>query len=124
MANPSYLALTTMFGQILYSGQIAGTSATTIYTVPSSPDRTVKVASGTICNTSASPVNVSLSVLKVGDSVDGTHLVLATYPLAAGDTLPLKDYLGGLMLATGEAISITVSTGAVIDVVLSGTVSA
>lgn len=121
MANPSYLALTAMVGQILYSGQVATTSATTLYTVPSG--KTVKITSGTICNASASSVNVSLSVLKSGDTVDGTHLVLSTYPLAAGDTLPLKDYLGGALLAEAEAISVTVSTGAVIDVVLTGAVS-
>jgi len=122
VANPSYLALSTMFGQILYSGQLSTTSATTVYAVPAST--TVKIASGTVCNTSASTVNVTVALLKSGDTADGTHSVISVYPLAAGDTLPLRDYLGGAMLATGEAISVTASTANVVDVVLTGAVSA
>lgn len=122
MANPSYLALTSMVGQVLFSGQLATTAATTIYTVPSS--KTVKIAQGTVCNTSGSTVNVTVSVLKSGDTADGTHAVISAYPLAAGDTLALKDYLGGAMLAEAEAISVTVSTANVVDVVITGAVSA
>lgn len=121
MANPSYLALTTMLGQVLYSGQPATTSATSIYTVPSS--KTVKLATGTVCNTSGSAVTVSVSILKSGDTADGTHAIISGYSLAAGDTLSLKDYIGGAMLAEAEAVSVTVGTANVIDVVLTGAVS-
>lgn len=121
MANPSYLALTTMLGQILYSGQLSSTSATSIYTVPAS--KTAKVSSGTMCNTSGSAVNVSLSLLKSGDTSDGTHAVVSSYSLAAGDTLSLKDYLGGALLAENEAISVTVGTANAVDVVITGAVS-
>lgn len=121
MANPSYLALNNMFGQILYSGQLSTTSATSVYTVPAST--TVKVTSGTVCNTSGAPVNVTIALLKVGDTADGTHHVISGYPLAAGDTLALRDYLSGVLLAAGEAVSVTVSTASVVDVVLTGAVS-
>jgi hypothetical protein len=122
VANPSYLALTTMVGQILYSGQLASTSATAIYTVPSS--KTVKLATGTVCNTSASAVTVTVSLLKSGDTADGTHAVVSGYSLGPGDTLSLKDYIGGAMLAESEAVSVTVGTANVIDVVLTGALSA
>jgi hypothetical protein len=121
MANPSYLALTSMVGQILYSGQLSTTSATSVYTVPAS--KTAKVAQGSICNTSGSPVTVTLALLKSGDTADGTHQVVAAYSLAGGDTLSLRDYIGGAMLGEGESISVTVGTANVIDVVITGAVS-
>lgn len=122
MANPSYLALTTMQGQILFSGQLTTTSATSVYTVPAS--KTAKITQGTVCNTSGSAVTVSVSLLKSGDTADGTHAVISGYSLAAGDTLSLKDYLGGALLAEGEAVSVTAGTANVLDVVLTGAVSA
>lgn len=121
MANPSIQAVTATFGQILYSGQLATTSATSVYTVPSG--KTAKVAQGTVCNTSGSTVNVTVSLLKSGDTADSTHAVISGYPLAAGDTIALKDYIGGAMLAELEAISVTASTANVIDVVITGAVS-
>lgn len=121
MANPSYLALTTMVGQILYSGQLATTAATSVYTVPA--NKTVKIAHGTICNTSTSAVNVTVSLLKSGDTADGTHAVVSLFSLTAGDTLSLKDYIGGAMLAELEAISVTAGTANVLDVVITGVVS-
>jgi hypothetical protein len=121
MANPSYLALTSMVGQILYSGQLSSTSATAVYTVPSG--KTVKIAQGSICNTSGSAASVSLSLLKSGDTSDGTHKVISGYSLGPGDTLALKDYIGGAMLAEAEAVSITVGTANVVDVVITGAVS-
>jgi hypothetical protein len=117
----NYLSLTTMVGQILYSGRIAGTSAVSVYTVPTG--KTVKVATGTVCNTSGSAVNVTVGLLKSGDTADGTHEVIHTYPLAAGDTLSLTEHIGGAMLNEGEAVSVTAGTGAALDVVLTGAVS-
>jgi hypothetical protein len=122
MANPSYLALATMKGQILYSGQLATTTSTAIYTVPAST--TVKLSTGTVCNTSGLPVTVSVSLHKVGDTADGTHRVVSGYSLAAADTLSLRDYLSGAMLAEGESVNIIAGTAAVLDVVLTGSVSA
>lgn len=121
MPNPSYLALTTMRGQILYSGQLATTAATAVYTVPA--NSTVKIATCTVCNTSAGAVTVTVSLLKVADTADTTHRVVSAYTLAAGDTLSLRDYLAGAMLAEGEAVSVTAGTAAVVDVVLTGAVS-
>lgn len=121
MANPSYLALNQMLGQILYSGQLSSTSATTLYTVPS--NTTTKLASMSLCNVSGSAVAVTIHLLKVGDTADGTHSIVAGYSLSAGDTLSLRDYIGGAMLATGEAIAVTVGTANAVDVVITGAVS-
>lgn len=111
-----------MIGSILFSGPIASTSPTAVYTVPTV--KTVRVATGTVCNTSGSSVTVTVSVLKSGDTADGTHAIIYQYPLAAGDTLTLTPYLGGAMLGEGESIWITAGTGGVLDVVLTGAVSA
>lgn len=110
-----------MLGQILYSGQLSTTAATTLYTVAS--NTTTKVATMTLCNTTGSAVTVTVQLLKVGDTADGTHAVISGYSLGAGDTLSLRDYLGGAMLATGEVISVTAGTASAVDVVITGAVS-
>jgi hypothetical protein len=121
MANPSYLALTAMRGQLLYSGQLSTTSATSVYTVPA--NSTTKVTTGTLCNTTTSAVTVTVSLLKSGDTADGTHRIISGYSLAANDTLSLRDYLMGAMLAEGESVNVQAGTGAAVDVVLTGAVS-
>lgn len=107
---------------ILYSGQLATTAATPVYVV--APRTVTEIQQGTICNTSAAAVTVSLAFLRVGDTDGGTHTVIAAYSLAANDTLALRDYLVGARLGAGEAISVTAGTANVIDVVLTGSVSA
>lgn len=121
MANPAIQTVQTTYGQILYSGQLASTAATSVYIVPAST--TTRIAQGAICNTSGSAVTVSVSLLKVGDVADGTHAVISGYSLGAGDTLTLKDYLGGALLAAGEAVSVTAGTANAINVVITGAVS-
>lgn len=121
MANPAIQAVTSTFGQTLFSGQLTTTAATSVYTVPTG--KTAKIAQGTVCNPSGSTVTVTVSLLKSGDTADGTHTVISAYPLAAGDTLALKDYLGGAMLAEGEAISVTAGTANAVNVVITGAVS-
>lgn len=121
MANPSIQAVTATFGQLLVSTRLATTFAATVYTVPAS--NTVSLAQGSICNTSDSPVNVSMALLKVGDTDDGTHTVISLYQLNARETLLLEGFIKGHKLGAGEAISMTVSTAVVITVVISGAVS-
>jgi hypothetical protein len=115
------MAVTQLYGQILYSGQLSSTSATTIYTVPAAT--TAKIATATLCNTSASAVTVTIQLLQSGQSADGTHAVISGYSLAPGDTLSLTGYIGGAMMATGESISVTAGTASVLDVVVTGAVS-
>lgn len=111
---------TSLAGKILASGRVATTSATTVYTVPASS--AVKVATATLCNTSASAVTVSVSVVPSGGSVDGTHVVVSSYSLAGNDSMSITEIVGALLDA-GAFVSITCSTGAVITYLLTGVVS-
>src|SRR4051812_38004223 len=88
--------------KLIASMQLAS-GANTVYTVPA--DCAAKIATAALCNTSASSVVVSVSVVPVGGTVDSTHRVVSGYPLAAGDTLDL-DSLRGLMLGPGDFISV------------------
>lgn len=121
MANPSYRAVTSMLGQILSSVRLDSTAWVAVYTVPDAT--TVKITRGTVCNTSGSPTNFSLGLLKSGDTNDGTHTVVLAEPVIAGDTVLLQDYLDGVMLASGESVWMESSHANALDVVLSGVVS-
>jgi hypothetical protein len=155
MSNPSYLALNSMLGQILYSGILSTTSGAAVYTVPASTTARITAIAGTgipssttiatVTNSTtislsatatatgtgvaiawgfpAATVLVSLALLKAGDVSDGTHGILASYPLAAGDTLSLRNYLDGAMLATGEAVWMKAGQANAVTVTLSGAVS-
>ena len=116
------LAASSITPKLLCSTRVAGTTATTVYTVPASSS--VKITHGVLCNTSAAAVSVSLALVPSGGADDGTHTIISSYSLAAHDTLPLRDYVADAMLGNGDFVSITCSTGAVVDVVLSGAVSA
>lgn len=105
------------YGHVLYSGLLTTTAATQVWTTPSA---VVAVSHGTICNTSTLSVTVSLSVLPPGATVDGTHVAISNYSLAAGDTLSLKDYLAGATLGYGDSIWVTASAANAVTVVLSG----
>lgn len=111
---------TNLAGKILASGQISATTATTVYTVPASS--AVKVASAVLCNVTGSAVTVSVSVVPSGGAVDATRVVVSAYSLAAGDSTTLSELVGAL-LDTGALISITASTGAAINYLLTGAVS-
>ena len=108
--------------QALVSQQL-GTTDAAVYTTAAG--QSVKVAHGTLCNTTASAVTVYLSVVKSGGTVgDSTHRVISGYSLAANDTLSLKDYLSGAMLGPGDAIAAYAGTATAVDLVITGTVHA
>lgn len=110
---------TSLVGKILASGQLAsGESA--VYTVPASS--AVTIASAVLCNTSATAVTVSVSVVPSGGSVDGTHRVISGYSLAAGDSTALEELVGALLDA-GAFISMNASAGSAVDYLLTGMVS-
>jgi hypothetical protein len=111
---------TSLAGKILASGRVGATTATTIYTVPASS--AVKIATAVLCNTSTAAVVVSVSVVPSGGSVDGTHLVVSNYSLAANDSTKLTE-LEGAMLDAGAFIALTPSVSGVLDYLLTGAVS-
>lgn len=110
---------TSIVPKLLVSTQIASTSATTVYTVPALT--TVKLSQGSLCNTSGSAVNVSLSLVPSGGTADTTHRVVSVFSLPAGDTLSLRDYIAGHFMGPADFISVTCSASGAVDVVISGT---
>lgn len=115
---------TNLAGKILASGQVAGTGATTVYTVPGSS--AVKVATCSLTNITASAVTVTVAVVPSGSTNDGTHTVLSAYSLAANDTISAQDVLSaltGLMLDAGATVQVTAGTATSIDYLLTGAVS-
>jgi len=118
MTTPNVLALSAITPKLLASMQLAaGDNAA--YTVPA--NKAAKFATGCLCNTSGSAVTVSVSIIPSGGSVDGTHRIVSGYSLAAGDTLSLAEYLSGMLLGAGDAVSVNAGTGSAVDVTLSGT---
>lgn len=86
---------------------------TTQYTAPSTvggnPLKLVTLKSATVTNTStASICPVSLSILKSGQTVDGTHRVVSAYPLGPGDSATLPE-LVGVVLGPGDFLSAVAS---------------
>lgn len=121
MAN-NIMAAATAAPQVLVSQQLAA-AETTQYTSPTSPSTAsgTKIATATLTNTSGAAVTVSLSVLKVGQTADGTHRVLSGYSLAAGDSIALSE-LVGVFLGPGDFVSAIASAATSVTLVMSGVV--
>lgn len=96
---------------------VATASDATIYTVATGKAFVLKA--GAVCNTSAFAATFFLSVCPSGGTVANGRVV-AGFSVPANDTLPLTDYIGGMMLDVGDFISIKSGTASVLDVVLSG----
>lgn len=124
MAN-NIMAATVAAPQVLVSQQLAATE-TTQYTSPTSPATAsgTKISTATLTNTNAiggAAVTVSLSVLKTGQTADGTHRVLAGLSLAGGESTVLAE-LVGVFLGPGDFISAIAGTASVVVLVVSGVV--
>lgn len=120
MAGSNILVAVSITPKVILSQQL-GTSDVALYTVPASTS--VKIAQGSLCNVTASAVVVSLSIVATGGTVgDGTHKVIYQYSLPAGDTLSLRDFIGGAMLGPGDIIAGFAGTATAVDVVITGTV--
>lgn len=78
-----------------------------------------------VAQTTATAVTVFLSIVKSGGTVgDGTHRVISSYSLAANDSLPLRDYIGGAMLGPGDILAGYAASAGSVDLVITGTVHA
>jgi hypothetical protein len=120
MATIPWNQATALTAKTLVSARPTGTASTAMYTVGAS--KAAKLGTGSICNTSTTAtVNVTLAIVPSGGTDDGTHTVIAAYPLAPGDTLALQEYIAGHMLGEGDFIAVTASVTSVIDVVITGT---
>lgn len=121
MPTQNLMAVTSALPQVLASGQLPSTEAA-VYACPA--NSSVKIANASVSNVSGAAVTIGLAIVKSGGTIgDGTHkIVPATYSLAAGDTLPLKDLLGDHMLGPGDIIAGVCSSSTAADFVVSGTV--
>lgn len=116
MATPNLLSIASVTPKVLASAQLAaGDNA--VYTVPAS--KAAKLATVVLCNTSASPVVVSVSLIPSGGTVDGTHRVISGYPLAAGDSITVNE-LAGAWMGQGDSISVNAGSAAAVDVTVTG----
>lgn len=118
MPTQNLMAATSSLPQVLVSQQLAATE-TTQYTGPA--NSAVKIATAVLTNTSGAAVTVSVSVLKSGQTADGTHRVLSGYSLPAGDSTVLSE-LAGVFLGPGDFISAIASAATSVTLVVSGVV--
>lgn len=122
MAGQNVIAATSISPQVLVSQQL-GTSEAAVYTCAAATS--VKIAQATLCNITASPVIVYLSIVKTGGTMgDGTHRIISGYSLAANDSLALKDYIGGAMLGPSDVVAAYAGSASAVDLVITGTVHA
>lgn len=120
MSN-NLIAASSLTPQVLASSQIVNASTeTTVYTGPT--NESTVIATAWLCNTTASSVTVSVSVVAAGGTAGTTNRIVDSYPLAANDTLSLNPYLGGAMLGPGDFISVNVGTAAAVNFGATGTV--
>ncbi len=118
------LTATSNLPQVLVS-KLMESGETTQYQCPSGTAAqmsAVKIATATLCNTSAAAVTVSVSVLKSGIVDAAKGRILSNYSLAAGDSIRLVE-LNGALLGPGDVISATTSVLNTVAFVLTGTVS-
>ena len=127
MATPNLLGAPGVTGsaasltqKLIVAAELTTTAETTVYTVPT--NGAVKLAQASLCNTSGGAVNVSVSLVLSGGTAGVGNRVLSAYPLAAGDTLPLADFLGGHMLGQGDFISVLASVATAVTIVVSAAV--
>lgn len=118
MTATSLMDSTLAVPAVLVAQQLAATE-TTQYTAASA--HWVKIASARLTNTSASPVTVSVSVVKTGGSAGSSNRVLSSYALAAGDGISL-DELKDTFLGPGDFVSAIASAATAVAFVMSGVV--
>jgi len=113
------MAVSSALPKVLYSGQLTDTTEDVLYTAPTPGSAVLK--HGTACNISAGVVNLSLSILRSGQTLGtGAHRVINGYQLAAGDTLSLADFIAGCCLGPGDFIAAQGSVANALDIVISG----
>jgi hypothetical protein len=115
---------TALTGGVLAQQQVPAVEAS-ISTVPASTY--VKLAKVVLCNTSASAVTVSLSLVKSGGTGGASNRAIASWPLgSAGASTSTVDVteLAGALAGPGDFISAVASAATSVAVTVSGAVSA
>lgn len=112
MVTPNLLAPATVTPSNLAADVLASSYAAVI-TCPTG--KAVKIGSAVICNTTAGAVVVTVAIVPSGQTPNDEFSVLYQYPLSAGDSFPLWDYLGDQWLAEGDSVCAKCATaGAVV----------
>jgi hypothetical protein len=119
MAGDNIISSTNIAPKILRSTYLPITTEAAQYTVAAG--QSVKVATASITNVTATQVNVWISLVPSGGTLDNTHRVLYNYVLPAGDTLELG-MLKGAMLGPGDFIGGLAGTASAVVLVVTGTV--
>lgn len=113
MANPNLMTATSGLASVLAEAQLG--TGNSDFTVASG--KAWKVTDGTVCNVSAAPCTVTVSLLS---SSGGTaRKVISAYTLMAGDTLDLGPYLPQ-MLPEGAIIRASAGTATSLDLFIVG----
>jgi len=92
-----------------------GTSHATAYTVPGATSAIIKEI--VVCNTTASAVNLDISLVASGGTAGVTNNVVSTAPIGAYSTVI---YSLAQVLATGGFVSLKASTASALTVTVSG----
>src|SRR5688572_16517304 len=116
MAAPNLLSAATLVQGLLNTPALLDDGEQVAYEVPT--NKAVKVATASICNTTGSPVIISVSVVPAGGTPGPANRILANYTLTANNSITQEDvlcFLKGAMLADGQAISINSGTADAIN---------
>lgn len=110
---------TNLAGGILASAQVAFGEAT-VYTVPA--QSAAKISTAVLCNTTGSPVTLSVSLVPSGGTAGAANRVVSAYLLAANDSMTIPELVGSF-LGAGAFISVNASSGAAVACTITGVVS-
>jgi len=94
--------------KVLGQSNPSATTATALYTVPSSTSTIVSTV--TICNQAATAGSFRIAVRPAGASLAATHYVAYDVPIAANDTTALTL---GITLATTDVITVYASSSTI-----------
>lgn len=107
----------TIKNKVLIDSKLLESSQTTQYTTPGRTKAVIDKA--TVTNTSASAVNLSVNIVKVGDTASAADLIVDDRTIAAGETYGLPEMIGHV-LEQGYFISTIAGTGSVLSLRVSG----
>ena len=116
--TPNLIRATSNLPQVLVSGQLAASESTVL---SCAANKTLAIATATLCNTSGSSRTVSISVVKSGGT-GGTSNRVAVIDLDPGESCIVEE-LVGLLMGPGDFISTLASAATSVAMVISGAVS-
>jgi hypothetical protein len=123
MTTPNLISATSLTQGLLNTPAQLASGETNVYTSPS--NKSIKVSTASLCNTTSLPVIVAVSVVPAAGTAGAANRVVTNYSLAAYDTLTQEDGLAalkGVVLADGQFISVNAGTATAVVFTITGTV--